>query len=185
MLQRKWPTETPVKIWGRSNDQILWPFQTVTLVWLDQTFASPSSDSTSTPRKTASENSYKNYRVIKRSDQKLWPFGIVTLVGRDQTSASPSSDSASTPKKTASENSSKNLRAVQGQIKSYGTLEPLLWSRATRPPPHQVAIPHLLQTKGLRKPLENIEGNPMVRSKVIALSNRYSGLARQDLCLIE
>jgi hypothetical protein len=34
-----------------------------------------------------------------------------------------------------------------GRIKSYGPFEPVLLSGATRPPSHQVAIPHLLQGK--------------------------------------
>jgi hypothetical protein len=62
------------------SDQKLWPFGIVTLVGRDQTSASPSSDSASTPKKTASENSSKNLRAVQRSDKKLWHFGTVTLV---------------------------------------------------------------------------------------------------------
>jgi hypothetical protein len=86
--------------------------QTGILVWCDEPFASPSSDSTSTPRKTASGNSYKNLRAIQLSDQKFWPFRTGTLVSRDET-FSTISDSTSTPRKTASENSCKNLMAIQ------------------------------------------------------------------------
>jgi len=74
---------------------------------------SSSSDSTSTPRKTASGNSFKFLREIQRSDQKLWPFRMGTLVAGDDTSASPSSDSTSTPRKTASGNSCKILSEIQ------------------------------------------------------------------------
>jgi hypothetical protein len=40
----------------------------------DETSSSPSGDSTSTPRKTASGNSSKILRVIQRSDPKSLPF---------------------------------------------------------------------------------------------------------------
>jgi hypothetical protein len=69
------------------------------------------------------------------------------MVSSDETSSSPSRDSTSTPRKTASGNSCKKLREAKGRIKSYGSSEPVLWSRATRPPPHRVAIQHLLQRK--------------------------------------
>jgi len=74
---------------------------------------SSSSDSTSTPRKTASGNSCKFLREIQRSDQKLWPFRTGTLVARDDSSASRNSDSTSTPRKMASGNSCKILREIQ------------------------------------------------------------------------
>ena len=120
-------------------------FRTVTMVSSDEPSSSPSGDSTSTPRKTASGNSSKILSVIQRSDQKLWRFRTGTLVSSDETSPSPSGDSTSTPRKTASGNSCKKLRTSNGRIKSYGPFEPALWSRATTRPPHRVAIPHLLQ----------------------------------------
>jgi len=43
-------------------------------------FASPSSDSSTTPMKTASKNSCKNLSVIKPSDQNLWLFWDATQV---------------------------------------------------------------------------------------------------------
>jgi hypothetical protein len=95
------------------SNQKLRLFRTVTLVRRDQTSASPSSDSTSPPTKTAFGNSCKNLRRSKLSDQKLMPFRTVTLVERDQTSASPRSGSTSPPTKTASGNSCKNMRAIQ------------------------------------------------------------------------
>jgi hypothetical protein len=76
-------------------------------------FGSRSSDSTSTPRKTASGNSCKNLREIQRSDQKLWPFRTGTLVRRDEPFTLPSSDSKSTPRKTASGNSCKTSWPIQ------------------------------------------------------------------------
>uniref|UniRef100_A0A2K1RA51 Ribulose bisphosphate carboxylase large subunit C-terminal domain-containing protein n=1 Tax=Populus trichocarpa TaxID=3694 RepID=A0A2K1RA51_POPTR len=87
-------------------DQKLGPFRTGSLVWSDETSASPSCDSTSTPRKPASGNSCKNLMAIKQSDQKLWPFRTGSLVWSDETSASPTIDSTSTPRKPASGNSS-------------------------------------------------------------------------------
>jgi hypothetical protein len=54
----------------KRSDQKLWPFRTGTLVSSDETSSSPSGDSTSTPRKTASGNSSKILRVIQRSDPK-------------------------------------------------------------------------------------------------------------------
>jgi hypothetical protein len=87
--------------------------RTGTLVAGDDTSASPSSDSTSTPKKTASGNSCKILSEIQRSDQKLWQFQRGTMVVGDDTSASPSSDSTSIPRKTTSGNSSKILREIQ------------------------------------------------------------------------
>jgi hypothetical protein len=117
------------------------------MVWSDETSTSSRSDSTSTPRKKVSGNSCKNLMAIKRSDQKLWPFRTGNLVCSEETSASPSGVSISTPRKTASGNSSIILRVIQRWIKSYGPFKPVLWSGASRPPPHRVAIPHLLQRK--------------------------------------
>jgi len=106
--------------------------------------------STSTPRKTASRKSYKILRVIQRSDQKLCSFRSSTLVSSDETYTSPSSDSTSTPRQTASGNSSKILRVIQRSDQKLCLFEPVLWSRARRPTPHQVAIQHLL--KGKQRP---------------------------------
>jgi len=128
----------------KRSDQKLWPFRTGTLFWSNETSASPSGDSTSTPRTTASGNSCKTLREIKRSDQKLWPSRTDTLVSSDETPASPSSDSTSTPRKTASGNSKKIWGRSNGPIKSYSPFKPVHWSRATRTPPHRVAIPHLV-----------------------------------------
>jgi hypothetical protein len=89
----------------KRSDQKLGPFRTCSLVWSDETSASPTSDSTSTPRKPASRNYCKNLMAIKRSDQKLGPFRTGSLVWSDETSASPTSDSTSTPRKPASGNS--------------------------------------------------------------------------------
>jgi hypothetical protein len=133
------------------SDQKLWPFRMGTLVAGDDTSASPRSDSTSTPRKTASGNSCKILREIQRSDQKLWPFQTGTLERGNDSSASPSSDSTSNPWKTASGNSCKILREIQRRNKSYGPFERVLWSRATIPPRHRAAIPHLVLGEGVRK----------------------------------
>jgi len=110
-------------------------------------FASPSSESTSTARKTPSGNSHKNLGTIQRSDQKLWPFRTGTLVQRDEPSASLSSDSTSTPRKTSSRNSCKYLW-------SFLRLDQKLWPfrtgtlvRRDEPSPHRIAVPHLLHGK--------------------------------------
>ena len=124
-------------------------FRTGTLVCSDETSDTRSSDSTFTPIKTASGNSCKNLRAIQQSDQKLWPFRTGTMVSSDETSDSPSSDSTSTTWKTASGNSCKNLRAIQRSDQELWPFEPVLWSAATRPPTHGVAIPHLLLLKRL------------------------------------
>jgi len=79
----------------------------------DEISSSPSSDSTSTPRKTESGNSCKCLREIQRTDQKLWPLRTCTLVSNDETSSLPSSDSTSTIRKTASGNSCKSLREIK------------------------------------------------------------------------
>jgi hypothetical protein len=95
------------------SDQMLCPFRTGSLVSSDDTSASPSSDSTCTPRKTASRNSCKNLIEIQRSDQMLWPFQTGTVVSTEYTSASSISICTSTPRKTASGNSCKNLMDIQ------------------------------------------------------------------------
>jgi hypothetical protein len=172
--------------------------------------------------------------VIQRSDQKLGPFRTGTFVWSDKTSASPSGVSTSTPRKTASGNSSIILRVIQRLDQSYGAFETVLWSGATRPPPHLVAIPHLLQGKQrpetllkfwrviqrsdqklwpfrmgtmvwndktsastssnststptktcVRKLFYNFEGDPTVGSKVVALPNWYSDLARRHIRFTE
>jgi hypothetical protein len=133
------------------SDQKLRPFRTGTVVSRAETSASPSSDSTSTAWKTACENSCKNLRAIQRSDQKLRHLQTGTLVSRAETSASPSSDSTSTARKTEFETLVKICGRSNGQIKSYGPFEPVRWSRALRPPPHRVAIPHQLKENGVRK----------------------------------
>jgi len=84
------------------SDQKLWPFQTVTLAWRDQTSSSPSIDSTSTTWKRASGNISKSLTAIQRSDQKLWLFRTLSQAWRDQTSSSTSIDSSSTPCKRPS-----------------------------------------------------------------------------------
>jgi hypothetical protein len=60
------------------------------MVSSDETSSSPSGDSTSTPRKTASGNYCNCLREIQRSDQKLWPFQTATMVSSDETSSSAS-----------------------------------------------------------------------------------------------
>jgi hypothetical protein len=56
------------------------------MVSSDEPSSSPSGDSTSTSRKTASRNSCKKLREIQWSDQKLWPFRAVLMVSSDETS---------------------------------------------------------------------------------------------------
>jgi hypothetical protein len=73
-----------------------------------------------------------------------------TLVVGDDTSASPSSDSTSTPRKTTSGNSCKILREIQRSDQKLWLCERVLWSGATIPPPHRVAIPH--QILGKQRP---------------------------------
>ena len=128
----------------KRSDQKLSTFRTGTLVWSGETSASPSCDSTSTPRKPASGNSCKNLMAIKRSDQKLGPFRTGSLVCSGETSASPTSDSTSTPRKPASGNSCKNLMAIKLSDQKLGPFEPVLWSVAARLPLHRQAIPQLL-----------------------------------------
>ena len=60
------------------------PFLAVIVVWREWTSYSPSTDSISTPRKTASENSYKNLSAIQRSDQKLCPFQLLFWSGANR-----------------------------------------------------------------------------------------------------
>jgi hypothetical protein len=53
------------------------------MVSSDETSSSPSCNSTSTPRKTASGNSCKSLKEIQQSDQTLWPFRTGILVSRN------------------------------------------------------------------------------------------------------
>jgi hypothetical protein len=70
-----------------------------------------------------------------------------------------------------------------GRIKSYSIFEQVLWSGMTTPPPHWVAIPHLLQEKQHPETHVNFWCRSNIESKVMALSNRYSGLKRRHLRL--
>ena len=87
-----------------------------------------------TPRKTASGNSYENLSTIQRSDQELWTFWPVTLVWSvvwpDETLGALSSDSIATPRKTASRNSSNNLTTIQQSDQVLWTCwaRTLVWS---------------------------------------------------------
>jgi hypothetical protein len=58
-----------------------------------------------------------------------------------------SSDSSSTLWKTVSETPVKLGGRSNGRIKSYGPSEPVCLSRAKRPPPHPVVIPHFILGK--------------------------------------
>src|SRR3990172_7367376 len=51
------------------SDPKLWPLRTVTLAWRDETFSTPSIDSTSTIWRRASGNSSKIWIAIQRSDK--------------------------------------------------------------------------------------------------------------------
>jgi hypothetical protein len=151
----------------------------------DDISASPSSDSTYTPRKMVSGNSCKILRTIQRSNQKLWTFRTGTMVAGDDTSASASSDSTSTPRKTASGNSCKILREIQRSDRK-------LWPFRTRTPvssddpsASSSSFPHLLLGKRSPETPVNFEGDPTEGSKVMALSNGYYGRGRRYLCIAE
>ena len=149
------------------SDQKLWPFRTGTLVSSDDTSASPSSNSTSTPRKRTSGNSCKHLRAIQRSDQKLWPFRTSTLVGSDETSGTPRSDSTSTPRKTASGNSCENFRVIQRSDQK-------LWPFRTAPARgvRRRAVGRVLRHRRHVPGGCAGRGDRTVGSKVTALSNR-------------
>ena len=68
-----------------------------------------------------------------------------------------------------------------GRIKSYGHFEPLLKPGATRPQNHRVSIPHQLSGKGHLETPVRVWPRSKGRIKVMAISNRYSSLARLDL----
>jgi len=154
------------------------------LVWSDETSASPSFDSTSNPWKPASGNSSAILRVIQRSDQKLGPFRTGTLVWSDETSASPSGVSTSTPRKTASGNSSIILRVIQRLDQKLWCFRigNLVWSDETSASPSSDSTSTSRKTESWNSSII-LEGDPTVRSKVMDLSNQYSGLERQDLHL--
>jgi len=69
------------------------------------------------------------------------------LVWHDEACFSPSSDSIATTRIKASANYCKNLSTIQRSDKKLDPFEKLLWSGATGPPLHRVAIPYLLQGK--------------------------------------
>jgi hypothetical protein len=110
-----------------------------------ETSASPSSNSTSTLRKTASVNSSKNFSEIQRWDQKLWTFRTGTQVSK------PPPHRVAIPHLLQGKQRLETLLKIcarsNRRIKSYGHSELVLRSVATTPPPHRVAIPHLLQGK--------------------------------------
>jgi hypothetical protein len=151
------------------------------MVAVDDTSASPSSDSTSTHRKTASGNSCKTLRDIQRSDPKLWPFRTRTPVSSDDTSASLSRNSTSTPRKMASGNSCKILKEIERSDQKFwpfrtGTLVAGDDNSAS-PSSDSTSTPRK------RRPETPVkcEGDPTFGSKVMALSNGYSRRGRRYL----
>jgi hypothetical protein len=142
------------------------PFRTGTLVSSEETSASPSSDSTSTPRQTASGNSKKRLREIQRLDQKLCPFKTGTLVWSDDTYTSRRSDSTSTPRKTASGKSSKILRVMQLSDQKLWPFRTGALISSDENAPHRLAIPDLLQGKQRPELLKKFEGHPQSDQKL-------------------
>jgi len=138
---------------------------------------SPSSYSTSTPRKTASGNCCKNFWGPKghiksygifepglwSGAQKPQPHRVAIphlLQGKRcphfepalwSRAKSPWSDRVVIPFLLQGKQRLETLVKIWGRsndwIKSDGPFELVLWSRAKRTPPHRVAIPHLLQGK--------------------------------------
>jgi hypothetical protein len=143
----KGPSRTLENIWARCNGWVKSYGAFDTLLWSGPDLISPSSDSTTTPRKMTYDNSYKNLSAVQRSDQKLWPFLAVIIVWRVLTSSSWSSGSMPTKWKRSFENSWKIGAWSNDQIKSFGPFEPLFWSSASRPPLHRVVVPSLLNGK--------------------------------------
>jgi len=189
------PSSTPWKRASRNSskrfieiqrsDRKLSPFQTVHQAWIDQTSSAPSIDPLSTTWKRASGNSSKSLIAIQRSDRKLWPFRTVTQARRDQTSSSPSIDSISTSWNGASGNSSKSLIAIQRLDRKLWLFEPSIKPGRTRPHHHRVSIPHPPHGKGHPQTPVKFHCYPTVGSKVMALSNRQSSVARPDLIITE
>jgi len=140
------------------SDQKLCPFRTGTFVYNDETSASPSSDSTSTTRKTVSVNCFKNLREFERTDQKLCPFRTGTLCGARRPPRHRVAVSYKLQGKQRPESPEKVWGISNGRIKRYDPFEPVLWSWATRPSPHRVAIPNLLQGKHRLETPEKIWG---------------------------
>jgi hypothetical protein len=77
------------------------------------------------------------------------------------------------------------LTAIPWSDQNLWAFEPLHKSGATRPHHHQAWIPHPLYEKGIRKLQLEFDQDPTVASKVMAISNRYSSVARPDLIITE
>jgi len=133
------------------SDQKVLPFSTVIPVWRDKTSYSSSRNSIGNTRKAAFENYCKTLSAIQRSDQKLWPYSTVIPVWSDKTSYSSSRNSIGNTRKTASETTVKLSWRSNGRIKSYGPIQLLFRSGATRPPLHRAGIPSVIHGKRLRK----------------------------------
>src|SRR4030067_260153 len=126
-LYRNGHAETPVKFRSRSNGRIksYGPYEPLLLPGSTRDPPHRVSIPHTLYGKRASRNSCKIWIAIQRSDQKLWPLQTGTLAWRDETFSTPRIDSTST-----------------------------IWK------------------KGIRKVLLNLDRDPTVGSKVMALTNR-------------
>jgi len=124
--------------------------------------------------------------VIQRSDKNLWPVRPVTLPWRDQTSSSSIIHSTSTIWKNGSGNSGKILIVIKRSDQKLWPLRTvtLTWSDHTSSSP-SLDSTSTIWKEVLRKLQKTFDPDPTVGSKVMATSNRYSCLPRQDLLLTE
>jgi hypothetical protein len=148
------------------SDQKLGSFRTGTLVSCGETSTSPSTDSTSTPRKTASGNSSKILRVIHDRIKSYGPFEQVLWCGETRPPLHRQAIPHLLHGNLRPETPVKIWWRSNGRIKSYSPFEPVLWSGATRPSPHRVPIPVYSKENGVQKLFYNFEGDPWSDQKL-------------------
>jgi hypothetical protein len=101
----------------------------------------------------------------------------------DQTSSSPCRDSISTIRKTALGNSGKTLSAIQWSDLKLWPFWFVTQVWLTIPPHRRLAITLKPYDNDLRKLVQKFEGDPTVKSKVMATLTYYSSLVEQTSSL--
>jgi hypothetical protein len=124
--------------------------------------------------------------AIQWSDQKLWPFSAFIPILRDKTSLSTSGDSIGNKRKTPSGNYCKTLSAIKRSDQKLWLFSTVIqvWRGNTSSSTNRDSIGTTRKTASGNY-CKNFERDQTVGSKVMALYNCYSGLARPDLLFTE
>jgi hypothetical protein len=145
------------------------------------TSSSTSRASICTTSKTASGNYCETLSAIQRSDQMLWPFSPVIQVWHHKASSSTIRDSISNTRKTASGNYCKTWSTIQRSDQKLWPFSAFIpvWRDMTSTSTSRDSIGNTRKTAS--RNYCNLERDPTVGSKNMALFTCYSGLAPQGL----